>query len=402
MYGVGVKAAALADEAHTMLERAATPYARAELALLESRLAYAAGDAARARLLGLRAAHEDPENERTWPAAVAGSQRQKGEDVAAASWQAWAPEYATAWNSGAIAEEHGDLALRIRFSKRAGVLDPYAAVFDLNLADYLFAAGDREAVRSLAARRSSGDAQQQATAEALLIRVDAADGHLGSALSRARAALQAAPSIGRVTQSAGILLSSFTMELALILGRGAEVSDELARRFVLSEPPRLVQNSEFSVYMAIHTCVLASPEVAVACADRVRRLIDDGYFRRGYMGGTLGLVEGVERFVRGDKTGAVDAFRVLLQRGRPAWLLGYVLEAAGQDDLSARVDAPTLERPAFYNGVSRRTCGRRGARTSAAMQPRARELARAVVDAWGVADVEVPAVAEMRALLAKR
>jgi hypothetical protein len=126
----------------------------------------------------------------------------------------------------------------------------------------------------------------------------------------------------------------------------------------------------------------------------------------GPVGMIDGLLEGAERYSQGDYAGAALAWRPML--ARPGWQLDYfrdplaiALEKTGQDDLVEKADAPTLTHPGRFNGVelawvrAARRAERRGDKATA------RKLAQQVIDAWSVADVEVPAVAEMRKLVAR-
>ena len=118
-------------------------------------------------------------------------------------------------------------------------------------------------------------------------------------------------------------------------------------------------------------------------------------------------VDGCERFAQGDWKGAAVLWRPLLEGSGSVvrWLQAVApiaLDASGDTDLAERLDAQSIAQDlGDYHGASMAHV--RSARRAAARGNRdtARKLARQVVDAWSVADVPVPAVAEMRALLAK-
>ena len=83
-------------------------------------------------------------------------------------------------------------------------------------------------------------------------------------------------------------------------------------------------------------------------------------------------------------------------------LYAAAFDAAGEADLAERVDARLIAaKDGNYGGASLSHV--RSARRAMARGDRARakQLAQQVVDAWGGADVPVPAVAEMKALLAR-
>jgi hypothetical protein len=77
-----------------------------------------------------------------------------------------------------------------------------------------------------------------------------------------------------------------------------------------------------------------------------------------------------------------------------------VFEHIGESSLAARIDAIKM-RYRYFAGLSDATPREAQRALARGERARARELAQQVVDAWEVADVVVPAVAEMRALLAK-
>jgi hypothetical protein len=76
-------------------------------------------------------------------------------------------------------------------------------------------------------------------------------------------------------------------------------------------------------------------------------------------------------------------------------------ERAGRDDLVEQLDATVLAGPGRYNGADLAfvRAARREARRGHAAE--AKKWAQRVIDAWSVADTQVPAVAEMRKLVAR-
>jgi hypothetical protein len=106
--------------------------------------------------------------------------------------------------------------------------------------------------------------------------------------------------------------------------------------------------------------------------------------------------EGVARWLRGDEEGAIAAWR----RIRPLrWGCHVPVEVFGPV-LGSRLDAPLLE-DATYGGAH--PAQAREARRAAARGDleSAQALARRVVAAWSTADVAIPAVADMQAILTK-
>jgi hypothetical protein len=111
-------------------------------------------------------------------------------------------------------------------------------------------------------------------------------------------------------------------------------------------------------------------------------------------------VLGARRFAVGDLRGAVTAWRRLASEF-PYPLVELPIEVcdqAGDPDLGHRLDEPILALRS-YRGISLahpREAARAWRRGDG---ERARVLAAEVIEAWGGADVEVPAVAAMRELL---
>jgi eukaryotic-like serine/threonine-protein kinase len=80
--------------------------------------------------------------------------------------------------------------------------------------------------------------------------------------------------------------------------------------------------------------------------------------------------------------------------------MATTFERTGDLELVERLEAAALAGPGEFNGAN--PAHVRAARRAAKRgdDERARALARQVIEAWGVADETVPAVAEMRRLLA--
>ena len=144
-------------------------------------------------------------------------------------------------------------------------------------------------------------------------------------------------------------------------------------------------------------CLLAPAEVGLGCVRRLLGLLGAGYFS-GVAPWTRPMLEGIERLQLGDAAGAAAAWRPLAREAQPPWLVACALDRAGLDDLAAVLDAPMVARRGDFNGASEWTlrAAKRAARTGDSA--RARELASKMIDAWAAADVEVPALVEMRSL----
>jgi hypothetical protein len=83
-------------------------------------------------------------------------------------------------------------------------------------------------------------------------------------------------------------------------------------------------------------------------------------------------------------------------------LLPDAFDRAGETDLGRRVDAWDCGTTGPFNGVSLAHYRQARRLLAAGDRDQGRTLARRVLDAWSVADAPVPAVAELRRLLAER
>ena len=151
---------------------------------------------------------------------------------------------------------------------------------------------------------------------------------------------------------------------------------------------------------AIALCMDAGGALAGRCLARIDEL--DGHDNAWGVGGDLFLA-GARKLAAGDLHGAIDAWRPVVAGANEtlATLLPTAaFERAGEKDLAARIDV----RKMLYRqiaGLSEATPREARRAFDRGDRARARELAKAVIKAWEVADAPVPAVAEMRALLAK-
>jgi predicted Ser/Thr protein kinase len=303
-------------------------------------------------------------------------------DTATSLAAVWFPQepaflrYKTASQSDALQE-------RIRDGQLAYLLEPnpnHVRALGAALAE----AGRAEEVRALTAEVPAGlSAPDPSTAAFLLASIDLHDGMFARALTRFEAA-------------GGVGIKNVPI-LAEVLGPRA-LATRWAASFVDAADP-FAQPLSQTGGAAIALCMNAGSALAGRCLDRVVKL--GGRNSRG-AGGDAFLL-GAKRFAAGDLHGAVDAWRPVVagpNEDLARLLPTDAFERAGEPDLAARIDA----RKMLYRqlaGVSeaapreaRRAFGR-GDRA------RAKDLAKSVVQAWEVADATVPAVAEMRQLLAR-
>jgi serine/threonine-protein kinase len=354
-----------------------------------TRLALAAGvlwsqvnDVDRARMNLLLALRGDPLLYEAWELVV----RPEGGAIAtsaASVASAWFPAEAT-FLSKADSWRADELDARLKESRLAFVLDPRLSQA-LHLGRALAEAGRAEDARAIAATSlDSPEASRRLDAYVRAF-IDFHDAKLDRAIEE----LFDASGLGMVD----LLVAS---EVA---GRTSEVAARWADWFLGLPDARaggLARGYHAPMLFCMH---LAKPR-AERCLDRVERLGKAGH-NWWYEGGTA-MLAGARRYAAGDVRGAVDAWRPLVAGSNVEIVRGLptaAFERAGEMDLAARLDARKLAF-AFIAGVS--DAAPREAERSLARgdRQRARDLAASVVRAWEVADVAVPDVARMRALLA--
>jgi hypothetical protein len=366
---------------------------QATLALAEARLWIAADDHARARSLALVAAAAAPRA--TWirQLTLSTALADAGMVMAARARAAWVPDLAGSWFELSFLDELPGSV----FHHRAWVLRP-SGVVATAYASELVTIGRREEARLLAAELAAAGPYEQVAAEYTLAIVDASEARFDRAYQRLRRLFAQREVFGK-GHDGDVTAFDKLLYLGDILGRSAEIGDELARRFVLGESRLLTIDSGVSATL-VGACRRARREVALACLARVAALPPPRGFNAGLAEGDALLLRGAERHVRGDVAGAVDTWRSLITLGyHRIELPPEAFDAVGELDLGSLLDVRRLEMGGRYNGADpahareARRAARRGDHA------RARALARQVIDAWSAADAPIPAVDDMRALL---
>jgi hypothetical protein len=353
------------------------------------------------RELALSMLQSDPTEGTFWREA---DQASRGEGHAAPlfrAWAAWMPEEPRAWERFAFGDPALDPSQRVTFVRRAYALAATQPLWGFKLAEALVRAGRAEEARVVAGDMMRRGPGMQAAAQGVLVRVDAGEGHFGAALARGEKLLAAMPRYGEAGDWPTV---SALLDVGLVLGKVAPLADAFARRFVLVDPPLLVSDPSDGRYVpdaVARVCANASRDVAKACFARLAELV-----ARHDLPPPAGADEedmkGLARFAAGDVRGAAEAWRPLVSGDVDRRLYPVAFDAAGEADLSERVDARLIEaQDGNYAGASLSHV--RSARRAMARGDRARAklLAQQVLDAWGASDVPVPAVAEMKALLAR-
>jgi hypothetical protein len=155
----------------------------------------------------------------------------------------------------------------------------------------------------------------------------------------------------------------------------------------------------------VTACCFAPRPVGKRCIERLEQLRAEAKLPTIFTGSDV-IINGAARFVADDYVGAAKAWRTLLRS--PGWIqdpareaMAFAFDQAGESELGEEVDALSLSfvdtsRTADFAWV-------RGARRAYKRGDleRAKKLAKAVTAQWRFADEDIPALAEMRALLQK-
>jgi hypothetical protein len=406
-------ARAIAVELRRYHDRESSRIGKRALATAEARLWIVAGDSDRAATV-LRALLEQVPGNWDVNALLARSRSARNnpdqDKVLPHRSTAWVPESPMAWEGAANSATFackGPLDLgctapkeRALFQQRAVELGPSVPVYALHLALRLLDQGGIEETRALGARLLL--TRQDGVASAYVLGLaDAREGLFARAFERMRDEL-----IHRVeqlnTNQGSLSLMLQTERLSHVLGktRERELSNEIARRFVLSDRP--LPAGWQTIVPLVVACMYAERNVASRAIRRIKAQRSEGGNWPGAPPGTAELVLGAERFAAGDLRGAAEAWR----RFAPTHYFAIqlppeVFDRTGAPEIASQMDAQYLRPSGPYAGIHpafAREAKRAQARGDVAL---ARALARRVVDAWSTADVPVPAVEEMKKLLAR-
>jgi hypothetical protein len=357
--------------------------------------------------LVLAGLQEEPRSAWAWDFASNQATPQRFAPIASA-YAGWIPESPAGWMQLAFGLK--DPVQRVRFAQRGHALANEHPPWATDLGKKLLKAGRSEEVRSLAASMIATGPHMRSAADALSMLVDCGATRFGAALARGLVALSKID--GRFAANVGDYpLFDATIAAATLTGRGREVGDAFAQRFVLVDPPSLARGVLWNetVFGAVDACMIASPELATQCFARLRKLLKETYFL-GVGDWIDSYIDGAERYSRGDLRGAAKAWLFLVGRDLSGLRAGraivrfapIALDAAGEHVLAARIDAEQMT-AGFdtFAGVSPAHVREAHRALARGDKKKARALAKQIIDAWGAADVPVPAVAEMRQLLVK-
>jgi hypothetical protein len=403
---------ALAAEAAKLRASEPSRPGRHALLLAQANILSAGGQLTQALELTLGELREEPRSDHTWEIPLVALQGQPNLGPLARAFAAWIPEDHAAYN----AISTGDIGLkdpaaRLAFAKRAYALSPDFPLWGDTVGKMLVQMGRPEEARSIAASMLNVGPFMDAAAQSILVLVDASEAHFGAATRRGAEALDRESSFG-VQLGDWYLIDALLATSAVAPGSNA-LGDDFAKRFVLTDPPRLSHGDFFGgplVLSVADACILASRDVAKRCFVRLRQLLAAHYFP-AVEPTTGAYIDGCDRYAQGDLRGASNAWRPLIAghaadagyAGNAVARFGPIaFDTAGEHDLSSKLDAQSVATGLDSLGGASPAMLREARRALArGDRDRARELAQKIVDAWGAADVPVPAVDEMRVLLAK-
>ncbi len=362
------------------LRREVSPLGRAHLLLAACRVAAYYGDGDEANKMCLSAAEADPLQMDLWPTLEALARNRNDLLGALAVGSAWVPEY------GEFSSLHtlrDGLPERLREAHFGYVVMPEletATRYGRALAE----AGRDDEAREVAGGPAEDPNPSTGLRAYVLAFVDLHRARLRAAIAH----LEEAGTIGM-------------NDLPSVAGAArltSEVSTRWAQDF-LTMPEADAFNVARSYASPAVLCLNARADLASRCLALMDRL---GHSYTNWWGEDgERLLKGAKRYVAGDLRGAVQIWRPLVASTDDVILRVLPtapFDRAGEHDLAARLDAAKLAYT-FIAGVSEAAPREAKRAFAAGDKARARKLAEDVVKAWEVADVEVPAVAEMRALL---
>lgn len=315
--------------------------------------------------------------------------------VGARAVAAWQPGDPSSWLQEMTRDASS--ADQVKGYERAVLLAPEVPFYSVELARQLVMDGQPMRARRLAARMADGGPDAVFGAETILASVDASEAKFAKAAKRAQAALLGLERFGNVYDGSHTL-SVIANDLVSILGTGPEWHDAFARRFVLADPPRLVGQAMVPS-IAAEACTQASADVAKACFARLRALVAQGYFTEGRPGDLDVRFTIAERFASGDMKGVAEAHRPFLETLTNGFA-ARAYDAIGDHDAARKVDERAMKWGGLFRGATRAHVREAKRAVLRKDYDTARKLAQTVIDAWGVADVAVPNVPEMKAILA--
>jgi serine/threonine protein kinase len=285
------------------------------------------------------------------------------------------------------------LRLRTRFAERAVLMSNDESEATLEYARLLADAARSDEILSLAGKIQPNTEVRRDVQESLFALAAKATGQFGRALEIERR-LVLASSLGALDEQTIDLI-----RLADLLGPATSepIADAWLNRFFLKQKPE-IKGSQYDL-AAIAFCVRASKALAPRCLNQLEEARTDP--RTMASPGLAAFLEGSRRLLNRDEPGAAESWRPLVLNNLEYFssiLPRVPFEAPSERELAEKLDEPDMATRAWGGiGPAYPRAAMRAARAKNTRE--ARRLAEAVVSRWGVADVKVPAVQQMRRLL---
>lgn len=387
-------------EARDLAERIAPARAQQEdddrsasaLAIAEALTRFRGGSPDEASALLDRAAQLDPSNcdarATSFQLALENSDRRPLARTAVA----WCPTSDTSWTSKYFLERGPDRDLDD--IRTAYVLSDRAPDIGLAFGESLLTEGRVAEARNVASRYLSGRSKQ--VGHYLLGSVEVASGNVAAGLDRLERLVRDTDRLGDQRQFRATVSTIFTaLDAARLANRDQAFADLVLERFLLTDPPAIEHIGP--VALAVATAH-ASEDVAARAVPRIEQLGEQGRLWKVKEVGHY--LEGALAYRRGDAEGAAEAWRSLVPK--PVfrrYLRAEVFDEAGEPEIAWTITEAKLEIGRKWTSLDHALQARRASHRGD--DDRARALAAQYVDAFGSADVQVPLLDEMRALLGR-
>jgi hypothetical protein len=263
-----------------------------------------------------------------------------------------------------------------------------------NFGDRLVQQGKIEAARAIA---------ESANDDLLRFEVLLGEAKYGAVLKTVPQTLERVPATDEKA-SLAFILTRQGVSAAQTLERPADFVDGVVSRYVMSEPHHVI-DGVVPFLSLVTSCCFAPRPVGKKCIARLEQLRKESKLPTIFNGADT-VVAGAARFVENDYAGAAKSWRTLLRA--PGWIqaplrepMAVAFDRSGAPELADEVDqsmVALVDLPRTADLAWVRTARHAQKRGDNA---RAQKLAQAVVDKWRFADEDIPAVHEMRELLAK-
>ncbi len=374
-------------------EAATTIEGKARLSAAAAELYYLIGDS-RATGLSFASVQSSPKaydwRTSSWHRLIFTADADGSHGDAMAAWQSWEP---VSQSFRAAAFDPNDPRKRTTLFRRAYLLGQ-RGYFANAYGSELLNIGDIAAARAVA--EATGD-------DHLRMTILLAEAKYRAALEKVPVVLASLPA-DDASAAPAFRIAQVGARSAMTLGAQADFVAALVDRYVASEPHHVVDGVVPFVSL-VATCCIAPRPVGKRCIARLQQLRAEAKIPTIF-NGVETVLAGAARFVEGDYAGAAKVWRTMLRA--PGFIqdplrdpMAIAFDRAGSPELGDEIDGPTvayvdLQRTGELAWVrAAKRAEKRGD------HERARKLAQASVDKWRFADEDIPAMGEMKQLLAR-